>query len=116
MPSPPPMRRRAARLSPALPARLPARPQVEVVGCDGELQRVARSALTVRPNFAYTLPEVQADVKRVFSTGWFAEVVPDAQVRACVDRSGGPAAGWMGSKMGGRWWRAQQRGRRRAGT
>lgn len=53
--------------------------EVEVVGCDGELARVARAALTVRPNFAYTLGEVQADVKRVFSTGWFAEVVPDAQ-------------------------------------
>lgn len=29
--------------------------QVEVVGVDGELKRVAQEALTTRPNFAYTL-------------------------------------------------------------
>ncbi|GLC64066.1 hypothetical protein PLESTF_000114600 [Pleodorina starrii] len=53
--------------------------EVEVVGCDGELQRIAREALTTRPNFAYTLEEVKADVRRVFATGWFCEVSPDAE-------------------------------------
>jgi outer membrane protein insertion porin family len=38
------------------PAPHPARPaQIEVVGVDGELKRVAQEALTSRPNFAYTL-------------------------------------------------------------
>ncbi|GIL91181.1 hypothetical protein Vretimale_18825 [Volvox reticuliferus] len=53
--------------------------EVEVVGCDGELQKIARGALTTRPNFAYTLDEVKADVRRVFATGWFSEVSPDAE-------------------------------------
>lgn len=29
--------------------------QIEVIGVDGELKRVAQEALTARPNFAYTL-------------------------------------------------------------
>ncbi len=29
------------------------------MGCDGELRRIAREALTTRPNFAYTLDEVK---------------------------------------------------------
>ncbi|KAG2487188.1 hypothetical protein HYH03_014166 [Edaphochlamys debaryana] len=53
--------------------------EVDVVGCEGELRDVAKRALTVRPNFAYTLEEVKSDVRRVFSTGWFAEVTPDAE-------------------------------------
>ncbi|KXZ54331.1 hypothetical protein GPECTOR_5g414 [Gonium pectorale] len=53
--------------------------EVEVVGCSGDLARIAREALTTRPNFAYTLEEVKADVRRVFATGWFSEVSPDAE-------------------------------------
>ncbi|GFR47680.1 hypothetical protein Agub_g9426, partial [Astrephomene gubernaculifera] len=53
--------------------------EVEVVGCEGELKRVAQEALTTRPNFAYTLDEVKADVRRVFATGWFSEVAPDSE-------------------------------------
>ncbi|PNW78727.1 hypothetical protein CHLRE_09g388097v5 [Chlamydomonas reinhardtii] len=53
--------------------------EVEVVGCDGELKSIAKQALTTRPNFAYTLEEVKADVRRVFATGWFSEVSPDAE-------------------------------------
>lgn len=43
--------------------------QVEVVGVSEALKRVAYEALTTRPNFAYTLKEVEADLKRVFATG-----------------------------------------------
>lgn len=43
--------------------------QVEVVGVSEELKRIAYDALTTRPNFAYTLKEVEADLKRVFATG-----------------------------------------------
>lgn len=53
--------------------------QVVVEGVDGELKKIAESALSTKPNFAYTLKEVQADVGRVFNTGWFAEVNPDAE-------------------------------------
>jgi outer membrane protein insertion porin family len=53
--------------------------QVEVVGVSEELKRIAYDALTSRPNFAYTLKEVQADLKRVFATGWFSSCVPDAE-------------------------------------
>ena len=45
---------------------------------EGELKRVAQAALKTRPNFAYTLEEVKADVRRVFNTGWFKECNPDA--------------------------------------
>jgi len=40
--------------------------QIEVIGVDGELKRVAQEALTARPNFAYTLkvPSVQLFVCR----------------------------------------------------
>jgi outer membrane protein insertion porin family len=53
--------------------------QVEVVGVSEDLKRIAYDALTTRPNFAYTLKEVQADLKRVFATGWFSSCVPDAE-------------------------------------
>uniref|UniRef100_A0A383VQ38 Bacterial surface antigen (D15) domain-containing protein n=1 Tax=Tetradesmus obliquus TaxID=3088 RepID=A0A383VQ38_TETOB len=53
--------------------------EVEVVGVSEDLKRIAYDALTTRPNFAYTLKEVQADLKRVFATGWFSSCVPDAE-------------------------------------
>ncbi|KAI8467202.1 MAG: surface antigen-domain-containing protein [Monoraphidium minutum] len=53
--------------------------EIEVIGVDGELKRVAQEALTARPNFAYTLKEVEADLRRVFATGWFSSCVPDAE-------------------------------------
>mgnify|MGYP001807855811 CR=1 FL=1 len=53
--------------------------QIEVIGVDGELKRVAQEALTSRPNFAYTLKEVESDLRRVFATGWFSSCVPDAE-------------------------------------
>lgn len=49
------------------------------MGVSEELKRVAYAALTTRPNFAYTLGEVEADLKRVFATGWFSSCVPDAE-------------------------------------
>ena len=53
--------------------------QVDVVGVEGELKRVALSMLKTRANFAYTIGEVKQDVRRVFNTGWFKECIPDAQ-------------------------------------
>lgn len=53
--------------------------EVEVVGVGESLKRVAYDALTVRPNFAYTLRDVETDLRRVFATGWFSSCVPDAE-------------------------------------
>lgn len=63
----------------SLAAPLSPTTQVEVVGVPEELKRVAYAALTTRPNFAYTLREVEGDLRRVFATGWFSSVVPDAE-------------------------------------
>ena len=46
---------------------------------DTALEEVARRALSVKPNFAYTLREVQEDVERVFATGYFATCTPEAE-------------------------------------
>ena len=40
------------------------------------LAAAARAALTMRPNFAYTLTEVSEDVRRVFDTGFFTSATP----------------------------------------
>lgn len=50
--------------------------QIEVRGVDGELKRIAEAALTTKPNFAYTLSEIQEDIGRVFDTGYFTKTVP----------------------------------------
>jgi outer membrane protein insertion porin family len=79
---------------------------VEVSGVEGALRDVVRSALLTRPNFAYTVKEVQEDVQRVFDTGYFAacrplaedtrdgvrltvEVSPNPELRGVVARGGG---------------------------
>lgn len=46
---------------------------------DEALEAIARSALSVKPNFAYTLREVQEDVERIFATGYFASCTPEAE-------------------------------------
>lgn len=51
--------------------------EVEVVGIDGELRAIAEAALATKPNFAYTLDEIQADLARVFNTGYFEECDPE---------------------------------------
>ena len=53
--------------------------QVEVVGVSEALKKVAHEAMAIRPNFAYTLSEVEADLRRVFATGWFSSCAPDAE-------------------------------------
>ncbi|RMZ55639.1 hypothetical protein APUTEX25_000222 [Auxenochlorella protothecoides] len=53
--------------------------ELEVTGADEELRKLAREALTMRPNFAYTLEEVQADLRRIFGTGYFAACEPSAE-------------------------------------
>jgi outer membrane protein insertion porin family len=53
--------------------------EVDVSGCDGELRTAVLSALTTRPNFAYTVKEVQEDMQRVFDTGYFSSCRPRAE-------------------------------------
>lgn len=50
-----------------------------MAGVDGELRDVVRAALLTRPNFAYTVKEVQEDVQRVFDTGYFSSCRPRAE-------------------------------------
>ena len=54
-------------------------PQVEVKGVEGELRRVAEAALSIKPNFGYTLKEVQDDMHRVFDSGFFERCQPHAE-------------------------------------
>lgn len=53
--------------------------EVEVQGVEGALKLAAEQALTTKPNFGYTLKEVEEDLRRVFRTGWFSSCVPDAE-------------------------------------
>jgi hypothetical protein len=74
--------------------------QVEVTGVTDRLKGIAESALTTKPNFAYTLQEVEADLRRVFATGWFSSVIPDAEdtrdgVKLVVKVSVPPVTGWV---------------------
>ena len=48
-------------------------------GAEGELRRVAESALTIKPNFGYTLKEVKDDIQRVFDTGCFDKCQPHGE-------------------------------------
>ena len=43
---------------------------------DSTIAAAARSAMTMRPNFAYTLTEVHEDVRRIFDTGFFTDATP----------------------------------------
>ena len=43
-----------------------------MVGVDGVLKELAKAALQTKPNFAYTLAELQADVHRLYDLGYFA--------------------------------------------
>ena len=52
--------------------------QVGVEGVEGDLRAAAERALTIKPNFAYTIKEVQEDLKRVFDSGYFKSVRSDA--------------------------------------
>ena len=53
--------------------------EIEVKGASPELRTVANQSLVMKPNFAYTLKEVQEDVNRVFSTGYFSSCHPVAE-------------------------------------
>ena len=53
--------------------------EMEVKGASTELRQVATQSLVMKPNFAYTLKEVQEDVNRVFSTGYFSSCHPVAE-------------------------------------
>jgi hypothetical protein len=43
---------------------------------DGELKKAAEAALGMKPNFAYTLKEVKADMHHVFDLGYFSKATP----------------------------------------
>lgn len=45
--------------------------EISVIGVDGKLRDIAEKALTIQPNFSYTLAEVSADTKNVMGTGYF---------------------------------------------
>ena len=50
------------------------------MGVDGELKEIAQRAMTTtKPNFAYTASEVQADLERIFATGYFSDCQPVAE-------------------------------------
>jgi len=53
--------------------------EIDVAGADGDLRAAVLAALTTRPNFAYTVKEVQDDVQRVFDTGFFSSCRPRAE-------------------------------------
>lgn len=46
---------------------------------EGELRQVVEQTLSMKPNFAYTLKEVQHDVQRVFDSGFFSRCQPRAE-------------------------------------
>lgn len=54
--------------------------QVEVRGIDGELKQLAEECITIRPNFSYTLQEIQENAMRVFSTNYFRSLSPRTKV------------------------------------
>jgi outer membrane protein insertion porin family len=43
---------------------------------DGELKKAAEAAIGMKPNFAYTLKEVKADMQHVFDLGYFSKATP----------------------------------------
>ena len=53
---------------------------MEVRGIDGELKQLAEDCITIRPNFSYTLQEIQENAARVFSTNYFRSLSPRTKV------------------------------------
>ena len=53
--------------------------QIEVRGVEGPLKDAAEKVLTMKPNFSYTLQEVEDEVAHVFELGWFARCQPNAE-------------------------------------
>lgn len=50
--------------------------EIRIVGVDGDLKEIAEKALTIRPNFSYTLTEVNEDLDKVLQTGYFQSKIP----------------------------------------
>lgn len=53
--------------------------EIDVAGVDGPLRETVFRVLKTRPNFAYTVREVQEDIQRVFDTGYFSSCRPKAE-------------------------------------
>ena len=51
---------------------------MNIKGVDGELLEVVQKSLGLKPNFAYTTKDVEREVQRVFHTGFFEMVEPQA--------------------------------------
>ena len=51
---------------------------VEFDAEDPDLAQLARSVVTIRPNFSYTVADISADVQRIFNTGLFEAVAPES--------------------------------------
>ena len=51
---------------------------VEFDAEDPDLAQLARSVVTIRPNFSYTVADISADVRRIFSTGLFEAGCPSS--------------------------------------
>ena len=110
-PKPPPRAPRPpARPPPPWPwllATIPSaiRPQVDVVGVDGELRDVALKALNTRANFAYSQKEVRRCARctvgawsvRGASAPPKRSTCPAARSRACTLAGGGARLLWPGS-------------------
>ncbi|KAK9849807.1 hypothetical protein WJX84_004133, partial [Apatococcus fuscideae] len=52
--------------------------EVNIKGVEGELLQVVQKSLGLKPNFAYTTKDVEREVQRVFHTGFFETVEPEA--------------------------------------
>lgn len=53
--------------------------EIDVAGVEGSLRDTVFRVLKTRPNFAYTVREVQEDIQRVFDTGYFSSCRPKAE-------------------------------------
>ncbi len=53
--------------------------KVEVAGVDGTLKSSAEGAVNIRPNFAYTEKDIQANIQRIFDLGHYKECSIEAQ-------------------------------------
>ena len=45
---------------------------------DPDLAQLARSVVTIRPNFSYTVADIKADVQRIYNTGYFKAIEPES--------------------------------------
>ena len=69
---------KAAELAPGDDARPILISSVEFDAEDPDLAQLARSVVTIRPNFSYTVADIKADVQRIYNTGYFKAIEPES--------------------------------------